>query len=71
MNKCFVFAIISALAIGSILAVGANGVLSSAVLAQDNMTMTMDNQSTPMGEMGNMTMEMDNYTSAGSNSTTP
>ena len=71
MNKYFVFAIISALAIGSILAVGGDGVLSSAVLAQGNMSMSMENSSMPMDHMGNMTMGMDNnYTSAGSNSST-
>jgi len=59
MNKYFVFAIISALAIGSILVAGAGGVLNSTVLAQDNMTMTMDNSTMPMGDMGNMTMEID------------
>lgn len=59
MNKYFVFAIISALAIGSILAAGAGGVLNSAVLAQDNMTLTMDNSTMPMDGMGNMTMEID------------
>lgn len=59
MNKYYVFAIISALAIGSILAAGAGGVLNSAVLAQDNMTMTMDNSTMPMDGLGNMTMEVD------------
>ncbi|WP_148687827.1 hypothetical protein [Candidatus Nitrosocosmicus hydrocola] len=59
MNKYFVFTIISALAIGSILAAGAGGVLNSTVIAQDNMTMTMDNSTMPMGDMGNMTMEID------------
>ncbi len=59
MNKYFVFTIINALAIGSILAAGASGVLNSTVIAQDNMTMTMDNSTMPMGDMGNMIMEID------------
>jgi hypothetical protein len=71
MNKYFVFAIITTLAIGSILAVGANGLSNSIVLAQDNMSMSMDNSSMPMDHMGNMNMGMDNSTSTGSNSTAP
>lgn len=70
MNKYFIFAIISTLAIGSILAAGASEVLSSTVLAQDNMSMSMDNSSMSMDHMGNMTMGMDNLTSTGDNSTT-
>ncbi len=59
MNKYIAFAIIGALAMGFILAAGAGGVLNSAVLAQDNMTMAMDNSTKPMDGMGNMTMVID------------
>ncbi|HEU5121034.1 MAG TPA: hypothetical protein VFT71_08595 [Candidatus Nitrosocosmicus sp.] len=44
------------------------GAVVTPAVAQDNMTMTMDNQSMPMGDMGNMsdmgnmTMGMDNST---------
>ena len=38
------------------------GAMVTPAVAQDNMTMTMDNQSMPMGDMGNMTMGMDNAT---------
>lgn len=67
MNNYLVFAIISALTMGSILSIG--GLQNSSVLAQENMTMEMDNMSMPMDQMGNMTMEMDNSTDM-SNSTT-
>ena len=40
------------------------------VVAQENMSMTMDNSSMPMDQMGNMTMSMDNYTGMTGNSTT-
>lgn len=66
MNNYLVFAIISALAIGSILSMG--GLLNTSVMAQENMTMTMDNSSMPMD---NMTMTMDNSTNMSNNTTTP
>jgi hypothetical protein len=66
MNKYLVFAIISALAVGSILSTG--GLLNSSVMAQDNMTMEMDNMSTPMD---NMSTPMDNSTDMSNNTTTP
>jgi ACT domain-containing protein len=40
------------------------------VVAQDNMSMTMDNSTMPMDQMGNMTMSMDNSTGMTGNSTT-
>ena len=46
MNKYLVFAIVSALAVGSILSTG--GLLNSSVMAQENITMEMDNMSMPM-----------------------
>jgi hypothetical protein len=70
MNKYFVLAIISTVVIGSILEVGAGGVLSSTILTQDNISMSMVNSSMPMDHMGNMPMGKDNSSSAGSNSTT-
>ena len=70
MNKYFLFAIISTLAIGSVLAVGVSGVLSLTVLAQGNMSISVDNSSMPMDHMGNMTMEMDNSSSTGSSNST-
>jgi hypothetical protein len=39
-------------------------------LAQDNMSMSMDNSTMPMDQMGNMTMNMDNSTGMTGNSTT-
>jgi hypothetical protein len=40
------------------------------VVAQDNMSMTMDNSTIPMDHMGNMTMSMDNFTGMTGNSLT-
>lgn len=69
MNKYLVFAIISALAVGSILSIG--GLLNSSVMAQENITMEMDNMSMPMDQMDNMTMEMDNSTDMSNSTITP
>ena len=71
MNKYLVFAIISALAVGSILSTG--GLLNSFVMAQENITMEMDNMSMPMDQMDNMTMEMetDNSTDVNNSTITP
>lgn len=53
MDKYLVFAIISVLALGSISSVG--GLINSPVLAQENMTMGMDN-STDMTNNTTMTI---------------
>ena len=65
------FAIISALAVGSILSTG--GLLNSSVMAQENITMEMDDMSMPMDQMDNMTMEMetDNSTDVNNSTITP
>ena len=67
MNKFNVFVVLSIVAAASLFAGIA---MVTPVVAQDNMSMSMDNSSMPMGEMGNMTMGMDNSTSMGGNSTT-
>ncbi len=71
MNKYLVFAIVSALAVGSILSTG--GLQNSFVMAQENITMEMDNTSMPMDQMDNMTMEMetDNSTDVSNSTITP
>ena len=71
MNKYLVFAIVSALAVGLILSTG--GLLNSFVMAQENITMEMDNMSMPMDQMDNMTMEMetDNSTDVSNSTITP
>ena len=65
MNKFNVFVVLSIVAAASLF-----GAMATPALAQDNMTMSMDNSSMPMGETGNMTMGIDNSTSMSSNSTT-
>ena len=65
MNKFNVFVVLSIVAAASLF-----GAMVTPALAQDNMTMTMDNSSMPMDQMGNMTMTMDNSTGMG-NSTIP
>lgn len=71
MDKYLMFAIISALAVGSILSTG--GLLSSSVMAQENMTLEMDDMSMPIDQMDNMTMEMetDNSTDVNNSTITP
>ena len=44
------------------------GAMVTPALAQENMSMTMDNSSMPMDHMGNMTMMMDNSTDMAGNS---
>jgi len=65
MNKFNVFVVLSIVAAASMF-----GAMVTPALAQENMTMTMDNSSMPMDQMGNMTMGMDNSTSMTGNSTT-
>ena len=63
MNKLNLFVVLTIVAAASMF-----GAVVTPAVAQDNMTMTMDNQSMPMGDMGNMsdmgnmTMGMDNST---------
>ena len=57
MNKFNVFVVLSIVAAASLF-----GAMVTPALAQDNMSMTMDNSSMPMDQMGNMTMTMDNST---------
>ena len=64
MNKFNVFVVLSIVAAASLF-----GAMVTPALAQDNMTMTMDNSSMPMDQMGNMTMTMDNSSSMMDNST--
>ena len=65
MNKFNVFVVLSIVAAASMF-----GAMVTPALAQENMTMGMDNSSMPMDQMGNMTMGMDNSTSMTGNSTT-
>jgi hypothetical protein len=60
MNKFNVFVVLSIVAAASLF-----GAMVTPALAQDNMSMTMDNSSMPMDQMGNMTMTMDNSTDMG------
>lgn len=64
MNKFNVFVVLSIVAAASLF-----GAMVTPALAQDNMSMTMDNSSMPMDQMGNMTMSMDNSSSVMGNST--
>ena len=64
MNKFNVFVVLSIVAAASLF-----GAMVTPALAQDNMSMTMDNSSMPMDQMGNMTMTMDNSSSMMGNST--
>ena len=64
MNKLNIFVVLTIVAAASMF-----GAMVTPVVAQDNMTMTMDNQSMPMGDMGNMTMTMDNATDMSGNTT--
>ena len=67
MNKFNVFVVLSIVAAASLFAGIA---MVPPVVAQENMSMSMDNSTMPMDQMGNMTMGMDNSTSMGGNSTT-
>ncbi len=67
MNKFNVFVVLSIVAAASLFAAIA---MVTPVVAQDNMSMTMDNSTMPMDQMGNMTMNMDNSTGMTGNSTT-
>jgi len=66
MNKFNVFVVLSIVAAASLF-----GAMVTPALAQDNMSMTMDNSSMPMDQMGNMTMTMDNSTDMGNSTMTP
>ncbi|ALI36472.1 hypothetical protein NMY3_02275 [Candidatus Nitrosocosmicus oleophilus] len=65
MNKFNVFVVLSIVAAASLF-----GAMVTPALAQDNMSMTMDNSSMPMDQMGNMTMTMDNSTDMGNSTMT-
>ena len=67
MNKFNVFVVLSIVATASLFAGIA---MVTPVVAQDNMSMTMDNSTMPMDHMGNMTMSMDNFTGNTGNSLT-
>ena len=68
MNKFNVFVVLSIVAAAGLF----GGAMVTPVLAMshENMTMSMDNSSMPMDQMGNMTMSMDNSTGMTGNSTT-
>ena len=66
MNKFNVFVVLSIVAAAALF----GGAMVTPALAQDNMSMSMDNSSMPMDQMGNMTMSMDNSTGMTGNSTT-
>ena len=65
MNKFNVFVVLSIVATASLFAGIA---MVTPVLAQDNMSMSMDNSTMPMDQMGNMTMMVDNSTDMAGNS---
>ena len=65
MNKFNVFVVLSIVAAASLFAGIA---MVTPVVAQDNMSMSMDNSTMPMDQMGNMTMMMDNSTDMAGNS---
>ena len=65
MNKFNAFVVLSIVAAASLF-----GAMVTPALAQDNMSMTMDNSSMPMDQMGNMTMTMDNSTDMGNSTMT-
>jgi hypothetical protein len=66
MNKFNVFVVLSIVAAAALF----GGAMVTPALAQDNMSMSMDNSTIPMDQMGNMTMNMDNSTGMTGNSTT-
>ncbi len=65
MNKFNVFVVLSIVAAASLF-----GAMVTPALAQDNLSMTMDNSSMGMDQMGNMTMTMDNSTDMGNSTMT-
>ncbi|WP_458744614.1 hypothetical protein [Candidatus Nitrosocosmicus sp. T] len=65
MNKFNVFLVLSIVAAASLFA---GIVMVTPVVAQENMSMTMDNSTMPMDQMDNMTMMMDNSTDMAGNS---
>ena len=65
MNNLNIFIVLSIVAASSIFL----STMATPALAQDNMTMSMDNSSMPR-DHSNMTMGMDNSTSMSGNSTT-
>jgi hypothetical protein len=67
MNKFNVFVVLSIVAAAALF----GGAMVTPVVAQENMSMTMDNSTMPMDHMGNMTMSTDNSTGMTGNSTTP
>jgi hypothetical protein len=67
MNNFNVFVVLSIVAAASLFAGIA---MVTPAVAQDNMSMTMDNSTMPMDQMDNMTMSMDNSTGMTGNSTT-
>ncbi len=64
MNKLNLFVVLTIVAAASMF-----GAMVTPALAQDNMTMTMDNSTMPMSDMGNMSMRMDNATGMTGNTT--
>ena len=66
MNKFNVFVVLSIVTAAALF----GGAMVTPALAQDNMSMTMDNSTMPMDQMGNMTMNMDNSTGMIGNSST-
>ena len=64
MNKLNLFVVLTIVAAASMF-----GATITPAVAQDNMSMTMDNSTMPMSDMGNMSMTMDNATDMASNST--
>ena len=65
MNKFSAFVVLSVIAAAALM----GGAMMAPVFAQDNMTMTMDGNSTKPMDHGNMTMNYDNSTNMTSNST--
>ena len=65
MNNFNVFVVLSIVATASLFAGIA---MVTPVVAQNNMSMSMDNSTMPMDQMGNMTMNMGNSTDMGGNS---
>ncbi|HET6590591.1 MAG: hypothetical protein AB7V56_03155 [Candidatus Nitrosocosmicus sp.] len=65
MNKFSAFVVLSVIAAAALM----GGAMMAPVFAQDNMTMTMDGNSTMPMDHGNMTMSYDNSTDMASNST--
>ena len=66
MDKFNVIVVLSIVASAAFL----GGAVVTPALAQENMSMTMDNSSIPMDQMGNMTMMMDNSADMGNGTVT-